>query len=489
MKRALGLLILVVVVIAGLFSVRGAMPFVTVIGTSMEPEFNAGDLIMIEEVSPSEVEVGDVIIFTVPPVVREAYNYPQVIIHRVARAYTTDRGTTFRTRGDNVGGEDPFMVRSQDIKGKPGKRIPYLGFPLLYLQSQHGLIFVIVSLCLLTLYLYAEELSRGSGKVHKGLLAPVIEANRSSSHLLEQRIATTEKTMASTGEALGKFASAVEVYAEHLNSHTSAIRGLSEASQELKQGAAEQNKVLARLMKVMEQTAPRREEKARAQAEKMTAEAEESCQKEAQMAEQQAQYVPKAVGEGAEEIKAVAELISQKELSDLIKRAAKAAAYKEGFGVEGCDLTLTHWWAAYQRQSEEEQCHNNRLPDYLRTCALEAKRLRVVVPREYVLYDVVRGEHPERPDMIRLCRLAAERRIAGVIFPAVDGLSREPLHQQIFEMDAAHYGVELQYADAPSGNNPGSQFARTILAHAAKLVKVANRTNEQQGRQHRQGRE
>ena len=79
------------------------------------------------------------------------------------------------------------------------------------------------------------------------------------------------------------------------------------------------------------------------------------------MAEQQAQYVPKTVGEGAEEIKPAAELISQEELSDLMKVAAEAAAYKEGFGAEGCDLTLTHWWAAYQHQSEEAQCHNNRL--------------------------------------------------------------------------------------------------------------------------------
>ena len=325
MKRALGLLILVAAVIAGLFSIRGALPFVPVLGTSMEPEFNAGDLITIEEVSPSEVEVGDVIIFTVPPIVREAYDYPKVVIHRVVRAYTTDRDTTFRTRGDNVGGEDPFTVRSQDIKGKPGKRIPYLGFPLLYLQSQQGLIFVIVSLCLLTLYLYAEELSQGSGRVQKGLMAPVIEANRSSSHLLEQRIATTEKAMASTGEALGKFASAVEVYAEHLNSHTSAIRGLSEASQELKQGAAEQNRVLARLIKATEQTAPRREKKARAQAEKMTAEAEESSQKEVQMAEQQAQYALKTVGEAAEEIKAEAEEEATSIVSEATQEARESA--------------------------------------------------------------------------------------------------------------------------------------------------------------------
>ncbi len=164
-----------------------------------------------------------------------------------------------------------------------------------------------------------------------------------------------------------------------------------------------------------------------------------------------------------------------------IIQASEAADYKQGFGLSGCDLSLGTFWAAYQRQSQEEQSNNNRLPDYLHTCALEAKRLNVVVPREYVLYDLVTGEHLERPAMIQLRKLMAERRIAGVIFPALDRLSREPLHHQIFEMEAAHYGVQLYYADAPSGNDPGSQFARTILAHAAKLVKLANRRNNRGG--------
>ena len=267
MKRALALLILVAVVIAGLFSVRGTMPFVPILGTSMEPEFKAGDLITIEEVAPSDIEVGDVIVFTVPPMVREAYDYPKVVVHRVVRAYTTDRDTTFRTQGDNVEGEDPFMVRARDIKGTPGRRIPYLGFPLLFLQSQQGLIFVIVSLCLLTLYLYAGELSRGSGKVQKRVLAPIIEENHRSSRLLEQRIETTEKGMVSTERALTDFASAIQVYAEHLKSHTTAIQGLSEASQELKHSAAEQNKVLSRVAEVMEQIAPRQEKESKEQVE------------------------------------------------------------------------------------------------------------------------------------------------------------------------------------------------------------------------------
>ena len=171
------------------------------------------------------------------------------------------------------------------------------------------------------------------------------------------------------------------------------------------------------------------------------------------------------------------EVISQEQLVRYIEGAAKAAGYEDGFGTPKCDLSKPIWWAAYTRQSLEEQVQNNRLPDYLRTSAQEAKKLGVVVPEEYVLYDAVTGEHLERPNMIRLRRLMSERQIAGVIFPALDRLSREPLHQQVFEVEAAHYGVGLQYADAPSGNDPGSQFARSILAHAAKLVKLSNRKN------------
>jgi len=168
-------------------------------------------------------------------------------------------------------------------------------------------------------------------------------------------------------------------------------------------------------------------------------------------------------------------------MDEYIVQAAKAADYEKGFGIQGCDLSKPIWWAAYCRQSLDEQGNNNRLPDYLRTCAMEAKRLAVIVPREYVLFDLMTGEHLERPKMIYLRKLMAERQISGVVFPALDRLSREPLHQQIFELEAAHYGVYLQYADAPSGNDPGSQFARTILAHAAKLVKIANRRNNRGG--------
>jgi len=244
-KRTLMLIAIVVICIAGFLSVRGAMPFMAIFGISMEPELHAGDLILIEEISPTEVKEGDIIVFAIPSAVREYYNYPQIVAHRVIKVRITETGVTFRTKGDNTG-EDPFTVRPQDIRGQVSKQIPYLGFPLLFFQSQQGTMFIIIALSLLALYLYADEIGRGRQIIHKGIFAPVIEENRQASRVMEQRMGTTE-------QVLDKFTSAIAEYAQHLQSHTSAIQGLSEASQELKKGAAEQNKVLTHLAQTMEE--------------------------------------------------------------------------------------------------------------------------------------------------------------------------------------------------------------------------------------------
>ncbi len=259
MKRAVGLILIIATVIVGFLSIRGIMPFMAIFGTSMQPEYEPGDLILIEEVPPSDIKVGDVIVYTVPPMVRSVYNYPLVVAHRVIKVDTTQGTISFRTKGDNTG-EDPFTVRPEDLRGQVSNRVSYLGFPLLFLQSDYGLIFVVVGLCLLAIYLYTDELSRSRLTIHRGIFAPVIEASQRSSRVLEQRIETTEKGMVGTQQALNNFAGAIAEYAEHLKSHTSAIQGLSEASQELRKGAAEQNKVLIRLMETMEQRAPKAEE-------------------------------------------------------------------------------------------------------------------------------------------------------------------------------------------------------------------------------------
>lgn len=258
-QRALTLIVIVALFLGGFMAVRGIMPFMPVFGTSMEPVLHAGNMIVIQSMLPEEVKEGDIIVYNVPSAIQDYYNYPPVVAHRVTEVRATDYGIAWRTAGDNAG-EDPFTVRANDLRGTVNYQIPYLGFPLLFLQSTQGTMFVIIALLLFAFYLYAGDLGRGGQKVHRGVFAPMIEESQRSSQVLSQRLAVTEKQVEYTQEALTSFASAIAEYAEHLKSHTSAIQGLSEASHELKRGAAEQNRVLQRLAEVMAMPKPVKEE-------------------------------------------------------------------------------------------------------------------------------------------------------------------------------------------------------------------------------------
>jgi signal peptidase I len=246
MKRAIALIFTTAACIVAFLSVRGNLPFMPIYGSSMEPTLTSGSLLMIDSIDPQDVKVGDIIVYDVPPMVRDYYNYPPTVSHRVIEIMTTPT-LGFRTKGDNTG-EDPFTVRPQDIRGTVGNQIPYLGLPLLFFQSDQGVIFAIIALILLAIFLYGGELRRGGSWLHRGVFSPVINEEKQANRVITRKIEATEKKVDSTEQALEKFSLAVAEYAKHLASHTSAIQGLSDASQELKKGAAEQNRVLAAIM-------------------------------------------------------------------------------------------------------------------------------------------------------------------------------------------------------------------------------------------------
>jgi len=261
MKRAILLTSIIAACIVGFLSVRGTLPFIPILGNSMEPTFSAGSLILIEPIeNPATIEEGDIIVYNVPSLTRELYNYPPTVVHRVIKVTKTERGAFFRTRGDNSG-EDPFTIRPQDLKGTVSSEIPYLGFPLLFFQSKQGLIFLITGLSLLAIYLYGGEITHGRQIVHGKLFAPVIEQSRRSNWVFMNGMETTEKVMDGTQQALQSFSEAMTEYAVHLKSHTGAIQGLSEASQELRKGAGEQNRLLSNLVQRVEQAPARVEPK------------------------------------------------------------------------------------------------------------------------------------------------------------------------------------------------------------------------------------
>jgi DNA invertase Pin-like site-specific DNA recombinase len=174
----------------------------------------------------------------------------------------------------------------------------------------------------------------------------------------------------------------------------------------------------------------------------------------------------------------IAGIMSKERLDRYATEAAKAASYEEGFGITGCDLSLNHWWVAYNRQSTREQSENDRLGEYLLTCARLAKQNDGIVPKEYVIYDAESSEDLNRPGMTWLRReLIAGRRIAAVVIPFQGRLSADPLHQLAFERECAYYGVRVVYGDAPGGDDWASQTTRLIQAQANALRVKCNRDN------------
>lgn len=176
------------------------------------------------------------------------------------------------------------------------------------------------------------------------------------------------------------------------------------------------------------------------------------------------------------------ELVSKEKLDEYIGQAARAAAYENGFGISGCDLSMPVWWGAYCRQSLDQQAKNNRLPEYLLTMARMAKDQGIVVPREYVLYDHVTGEHLDRPAMQFLRHeLMDRKKVLGILFAELRCLSREPAPQQVFERECEIRGVKLMFGDAPNGMDVGSAFVRSAITFGNKLTRLATHNNARAG--------
>ena len=176
------------------------------------------------------------------------------------------------------------------------------------------------------------------------------------------------------------------------------------------------------------------------------------------------------------------EILSPDQLDGYIDEAARVVGYENGFGVRGCDLTKAGGWAAYVRQSLEEQAQNNRIPEYLLICARMAKQRAVTVPREYIIVDHESSEYLDRKNMTFLRKeLIARRKIQGVLIPLQGRLTMDPGQQIIFERECTYYGVEFVFGDVPSGTDWASSTSRLFMAQANALRVKTNRESARAG--------
>lgn len=110
--------------------VGGIKPFI-VLSESMEPFIKKGDLVFIKEISPNELNEGDIIAFR--------HTKDDIItLHRIVEKMTNENEINFRTKGDNNEGEDRLSVKASEIEGIFIKNIEGLGNVAMFIRTPQG---------------------------------------------------------------------------------------------------------------------------------------------------------------------------------------------------------------------------------------------------------------------------------------------------------------------------------------------------------------
>lgn len=81
----------------------------TVVSESMKPELTIGDVILVKEVSPQGINIGDIIVYQG----LEKTFKGRIITHKVVNKVYTQKGFLFTTKGTNNDLEDPEIMEDQ----------------------------------------------------------------------------------------------------------------------------------------------------------------------------------------------------------------------------------------------------------------------------------------------------------------------------------------------------------------------------------------
>lgn len=122
----------------------GYSPLIVLTG-SMEPTIESGDLIIVQQVDSSTVNVGDIIAFFDPESTDSS-----VVTHRVTQVLSEGDTLSFRTKGDLNNVEDSLAVPSESLVGIYRTKLHGVGNIAMFMQTTTGLVVcVIVPLILL----------------------------------------------------------------------------------------------------------------------------------------------------------------------------------------------------------------------------------------------------------------------------------------------------------------------------------------------------
>ncbi|MDI9619949.1 MAG: signal peptidase I [Candidatus Nezhaarchaeota archaeon] len=167
--RELAMLALIVAVVfafsEGIKVAAGtSTPISVVDGRSMEPTFYDGDIVLVVGVKPSELKVGDVIVY-------RASN--GLIIHRIIGVAVEGGRLFFTTKGDNNPVPDPMPVPEDRVVGRVvGVILPRAGGLLdALIPYKYAIIGVLLAL-LVAVALWPSKKGRNDGEGGEGQAGP-----------------------------------------------------------------------------------------------------------------------------------------------------------------------------------------------------------------------------------------------------------------------------------------------------------------------------
>jgi signal peptidase len=155
-----------------------------VLSGSMEPSFEAGDMIIVESVDPESVSEGDVITFR-----REDSDTP--VTHRVIDVDQSDGAATFKTKGDANEEADNGRVQAEQVVGRVMFSVPEVGHVISAAATTTGrLLFFVLPLGLLAIleiinFLGADPEEEGGPEEPFDPLAPSADLTSASSPSVE----------------------------------------------------------------------------------------------------------------------------------------------------------------------------------------------------------------------------------------------------------------------------------------------------------------
>ncbi|WP_339104963.1 signal peptidase I [Haloterrigena salinisoli] len=122
--------------IVGVPQLAGASESHVVLSDSMSPTFESGDVILVEDVGPENIEEGDVITY--------ADGSGERTTHRVVDVVERDGERQFRTKGDANEEPDSDLVSASAVEGRHAHTLPYIGHVVLFAGSRLGIALLLI---------------------------------------------------------------------------------------------------------------------------------------------------------------------------------------------------------------------------------------------------------------------------------------------------------------------------------------------------------